>query len=61
MKSWQESMFENLTSCFEPNVNVLELLLFGSYIQPDYQPDHWSDIDLLIVVRDDELKNFFPS
>lgn len=61
MKSWQESMLENLTSYFEPNANILGLLLFGSYIQPNYQPDDWSDIDILIVVRDDELKNFFPS
>lgn len=61
MKSWQESMLKNLTSYFEPNANILGLLLFGSYIQPGYQPDAWSDIDILIVVRDDELKNFFPS
>lgn len=61
MKSWQESMLENLTLYFEPNANILGFLLFGSYNQPDYQPDYWSDIDILIVVRDDEIKNFFPS
>lgn len=61
MKPWQENMLENLTLYFEPNANILGLLLFGSYIQPGYPSDDWSDIDILVVVRDDELKNFFPS
>lgn len=58
---WQERMLESLTSYFEPNTNVLGLLLFGSYIQPDYQPDYWSDIDVLVVVQDGELDKFFPT
>lgn len=61
MKSWQESMLENLILYFEPNANIVGLLLFGSSIRPEIQPDYWSDIDVLLVVREDELKNFFPS
>lgn len=54
-------MLENLISYFKLNSNVLGLLLFGSYAQPDYQPDYWSDIDVLVVVRDSELDYFFPA
>ena len=61
MKSWQESMVQNLISYFEPNTNVVGLLLFGSSIHPESKPNYWSDIDVLLVVREDELKNFFPS
>ncbi len=61
MKSWQESVLENLISYLEPNTNIVGLLLFGSSVHPEVQPDYWSDIDVLLVVQEDELKNFFPS
>ncbi len=61
MIPWQEIMLKNLISYLKPNPNVLGLLLFGSYAQPDYHPDYWSDIDILIVVRDGQLENFFPT
>ena len=58
---WQESVLENLISYFKPNEDVLGVLLFGSYNHPDYQPNDWSDLDILVVVQNDKLNNFFPS
>jgi predicted nucleotidyltransferase len=61
MKFWQESMLDQLVSYFEPQEDVLGLLLFGSLSKPDFQPDHWSDLDVLVVVRNDKLEEFFPT
>jgi hypothetical protein len=60
MKHWQESMLDNLVSYFEPNENVLGLLLFGSCSQPESRPDDWSDIDILVIVQNNRLDRFFP-
>lgn len=61
MKSWQESMLDNLASYFESNEDVVGLLLFGSFSQPEFHPDSWSDLDLLVVVKDNRLDSFFPT
>lgn len=54
-------MLENLISYFEPNKDILGLLLFGSLSKPELHPDRWSDIDLLVVVNDGSLDAFFPT
>jgi predicted nucleotidyltransferase len=61
MKPWQEGMLADLVAYFEANESVLSLLLFGSLSQPQAQPDFWSDIDLLVVVKDGALEEFFPT
>ena len=61
MKSWQESLVHDLTSYFESEEDVLGLLLFGSLSKDEFQPDDWSDIDVLVVVRDYSLDRFFPT
>jgi predicted nucleotidyltransferase len=61
MKYWQESMLDNLTSYFESDEDVLGLLLFGSFSKPDFHLDAWSDLDLLVVVKDNRLGSFFPT
>jgi len=54
-------MLEKLISYFEPQEDVLGLLLFGSLSKSEFQPDYWSDIDILIVVKDNQLDKFFPT
>jgi len=61
MKHWHESMLENLISYFKPNEDVLGLLLFGSFIKSEFQYDYWSDIDILLVVKNDKIDKFFPT
>jgi predicted nucleotidyltransferase len=57
----QESTLDDLGSYFESDEDVLGLLFFGSFSQPEIRPDFWSDIDVLVVVRDDHLDRFFPT
>lgn len=61
MKTWQESMLDELNLYFEPREDVLGLILFGSLSHPESHPDDWSDIDVLVVVKDGTVDNFFPT
>jgi len=61
MKLWHAGMLDKVISHFEPNKDVLGLLLFGSYSKPDSHYDYWSDIDILLVVKSDQLGKFFPT
>lgn len=61
MKYWQEGLLDDLLLFFEPKEAVVGLLLFGSLSQPHFQPEEWSDIDILIIVRDGTLDSFFPA
>jgi hypothetical protein len=60
MKSWQESILHDLISYFEPDEDVLSLLLCGSLTKPEAQPDEWSDIDILLVLKDGKIDDYFP-
>ena len=61
MKLWHEGMLDNLISYFEPDEDVLGLLLFGSCSKPEFHHDYWSDIDILVVVKNNKLDKFFPT
>ena len=61
MKLWHESMLNKLISYFDQNEDVLGLLLFGSLSKANFQSDFWSDIDILVVVKDNKLGQFFPA
>ena len=61
MKYWQENMLGILLSHLEPNEDVVGLLLFGSLSAPEFLSDDWSDIDLLLVVKDGNIEEFFPT
>ena len=54
-------MLNRLISFFEAKEDVAGLLLFGSYSQLESKHDQWSDIDLLVVVKNDSLTHFFPT
>ena len=61
MQPWQADLLDKLVSYFEPNQDVLGLLLFGSYSRGENHHDYWSDIDLLVVVKNEKLETFFPT
>lgn len=61
MEHWHESMLDNLISYLGPNEDVLGLLLFGSCSKQESHCDDWSDLDILLVVKNDKLDKFFPS
>jgi hypothetical protein len=61
MKYWQESILHDLISYFEPDEDVLSLFLCGSLTKPEAQPDDWSDIDILLVLKDGKIDNYFPN
>ena len=52
-------MLDEVTSSLEANEDALGLLLFGSWSKS--QDDEWSDIDLLLVLKNGKLDRFFPS
>ena len=61
MKNWQEGILDNLIAYFEPNKDVLGLVLFGSLSKTEFNPDEWSDIDILAVVKEGKINEFFPA
>ena len=61
MKHWQERMLDDLQSNLEANEDVLGLLLFGSCSKPEPAYDEWSDIDVLVLVKDGQMDKFFPA
>ena len=61
MINWQESMVGELRSRLEPNEDILGLLLFGSCSEPESAHDEWSDVDVLVVAKNDALDRFFPT
>jgi predicted nucleotidyltransferase len=58
---WQKDTIEQIISIYKPNEDVLALILFGSLGSVEAEFDDWSDIDLLVVVKDSTLSNFFPT
>jgi predicted nucleotidyltransferase len=60
LKLWQTDMLDKVISHFETNEDVVGLLLFGSYSRPESDFDYWSDIDVLLVVKHEQFKKFFP-
>ena len=56
----QQSLLQHLVNLLEGNEDVLTLGLRGSLLQPE-RMDRWSDVDVLLVVRDRALERFFPT
>lgn len=61
MNHWQENMLDDLISYFELNEDVRGLLLFGSLSNPEAHPDDWSDIDVLVILKDGKIDEYFPT
>lgn len=61
MKTWQESVLADLPSALKADGNVVGMLLFGSLAASEPHMDEWSDIDILLVVKEEALDAYFPS
>ncbi len=54
-----ESLIDRLRQLTEPDDDVLALAVFGS--QLGGQRDEWSDLDALLVVKEEAIPRFYPS
>ena len=59
MKSWQDDLVNEMTVTLHVDPDVVALALFGSQTQSFR--DDFSDVDLLIVVRENTIDRFHPS
>lgn len=59
--SWQGQTIEVLRKLTENDSGVCALIVFGSMAGNRDVQDEWSDVDVLLVVRDSEVTRFWPS
>ena len=57
---WHDAAVQRLTALLQTDPDVLALAVFGSYLQPQTHLDIWSDLDILLVVRDEAMERFYP-
>ncbi|MFC2173722.1 aminoglycoside 6-adenylyltransferase [Acidobacteriota bacterium] len=48
-------------AALQKNSDVLGMILIGSHAENKPQTDEWSDFDLVLIVKDESLSNFYPS
>jgi len=58
---WHEEALKTLGSLAKENPAILSVSLFGSLSKPDIKKDRWSDIDVLVIVKDGTLDQFYPT
>ncbi|MBP9703033.1 aminoglycoside 6-adenylyltransferase [Candidatus Woesebacteria bacterium] len=58
--TWHDSTLQHISSILKANNDVIALYVFGSFTEDALEIDQWSDLDLLIIVQDDAIKNFYP-
>ncbi len=58
---WQQPFIANLVEYLQNDYDVLGAALMGSLANTDASVDRWSDVDLLLVVRDGRAGRFFPA
>lgn len=57
---WQPAALEQIRTILTDDPSVLGVVLLGSY--SGYAvPDYWSDLDIVVVVRDGDYARFFPA
>jgi len=56
---WHSATIEALAAHLQPDPDILALVVYGSCATPEY--DSWSDIDILIVLKEGATQKFFPS
>lgn len=59
--NWQAATLKNIELQLKNDPGVLTLYVFGSFAEENKSLDIWSDLDLLIVVRDEFVSKFYPS
>lgn len=58
---WQPGTMENLSAILALDNDVRALVAFGSTASGIKMVDGWSDLDVLVVVKDGRVNRFFPS
>lgn len=58
---WQEKLLVRLSEILQSDADVLGLVITGSLAQDAAVPDDWSDLDVLVVVRDAAITRYYPS
>jgi hypothetical protein len=58
---WQHETLADIRSMLEADDSVVAAVLFGSMVAHPDEIDWWSDIDVLVIVRDGQRDRFFPS
>ncbi len=59
-ETWHASTLNRLTHHLAGDPDVIAVAVYGSVLRPQ-DLDEWSDIDVLIVLRDGESTRFFPT
>ncbi len=58
---WQTETLEQLKDLLRSFDVVQAMVVVGSFASDSVQPDFWSDIDLVMVVADNDIDQFFPA
>ena len=58
---WHEAAVRRLTDLLQHGPEVLALAAFGSFLQPQSHLDIWSDLDVLLVVKEGAMGRFYPA
>ena len=60
MNTWHEKTLTQLKDFLHNFESIQAVSVVGSLAQDQVQPDYWSDIDLLVVVSDQAIDQFYP-
>lgn len=58
--TWHDSTLKHISSILKANNDVIALYVFGSFNESVSEMDQWSDLDLLTIVKDGSINNFYP-
>lgn len=58
---WHEKTIQDLVSLQGSDQNILAMILFGSAAQTEEEVDEWSDLDILLVIEDGSIDQYYPA
>lgn len=61
LDTWQDKTLAQMKDFLQSFDSVQAAFVVGSLANDLVQPDYWSDIDLIVVVSDQEISQFFPN
>lgn len=59
--NWQAATLKNIDLQLKNDPGVIALYVFGSFAEQADSLDAWSDLDLLIVIKDNSVSRFYPT
>ncbi len=57
---WQDVAIQDLVTLLQPDEDVRAVVVYGSCAFSSTEKDAWSDVDLLVVVRERAVSRYFP-